>query len=124
MFGIKELKAKVAGYDQSIDMVAKAINGYFQTNEKPNKDFEIEVIGDKLVNFIVSADLRLAELEKENERMGCVLKEKDDFIEKLKELSAEQSSFIEKQTAIIKAQTKEIEILAKAKMTIQKKGDK
>ena len=86
----KETKAKVAGYDQNIEMVARAINGYFQTNEKPNKDFEIETIGDKMVNFIASVDERIKTLETELEAKGNEINEKDAFIGELKDIISDR----------------------------------
>lgn len=119
----KEMQEKVAGYDQNIDMIKRAINSYFQTNETPNKDFEIETIGDKVVNFIVSVDGRIKRLKEELEKNVFESEERKTLIGELKEDIESKAKIVEQQSAIIKAQDKEIETLTKAKSATAK-GEK
>lgn len=121
---IKAIEKRLAKAEQFEKGVCTVIDNYFATNEKKELNFSTDCVCDKFYHFVMSVDEKLkalAKLEEEN----TVLK---DEIEK--ESSAHQAFVetakkkVDEQQAVINAQAKEIETLAKAKKSTAKGGKK
>jgi hypothetical protein len=121
---IKAIEERLAKAEQFEKGVCTVIDNYFATNEKKDLKFSTDCVCDKFYHFVMSVDEKLKALAKVEEE-NAVLK---DEIEKE---CAEHQKFcetakkkVDEQQAIINAQAKEIETLAKAKTATAKGGQK
>ena len=127
MFGIKKMRNQIKELEQFEKSVCKIADDYFEKNAKAELNFSTDGAVDKFYHFVTSVDDKLkhlakleeenAELRKENEYLNAhVTKFYEDY-KKAEEIIAENN-------AIINAQAKEIETLAKSKKATAKGGKK
>lgn len=121
---IKAIEERLAKAEQFEKGVCTVIDNYFATNEKKELKFSTDCVCDKFYHFATSVDEKLKALAKLKEENAVL---KDEIAKEC----AEHQAFVEtakkkvdEQQAIINAQAKEIETLAKAKTATAKGGQK
>lgn len=105
MFGISKIKEELKELKQFEKGVCTVVDNYFENNEVKDLKFSTHGGADKFCLFVMSVDKRMKELENK-------LCEKDSEI-------ASKDEKIEEQKAIMNAQSKEIETLAKEKSALE-----
>lgn len=134
MFG-KETKKRIADLEAFEKGVCKIIDGYFATNEQAEVRYSMDNAVDKFWHFVKSVDDRLKsqgqaisglleELVKTMEENETLKAEIAKECEEHKQFCETAKKKVDEQQAIINAQAKEIETLAKAKTATAKGGKK
>jgi hypothetical protein len=121
---IKEIEERLAKAEQFEKCVCTVIDNYFATNEKKDLKFSTDCVFDKFYHFVMSVDEKLKALSKVDEENAVL---KDEIAKEFKTHQAfveTAKKKVDEQQAIINAQAKESEALAKAKKSTAKGGKK
>ena len=114
MFG-KKTKKRIADLEAFEKGVCKVIDGYFKTNTQAELRYSMDNAVDKFWHFVKSVDDRLKDLSKEIAKKQSEIDEKDEFLGKRNDCIDKLQKTVAEQHAVINAQEKETETLAKAK---------